>query len=67
METPVAKEDEPLRFLTVTETAKLLGRSPRWVKGMIRRNELPALKVASRWRVSEKQLAKWIQALHEEL
>ena len=57
--------EEPLRFLTITETATLLGRSPRWVKGMIQRNELPAFKVASRWRISETQLTKWMQGLQE--
>ena len=58
-------ELEPLRLLTIKEAAEVLRVNPRTVKSMIRRSELPARKVGSRWRVSESGLAKWIQGLNE--
>ena len=42
---------EPLRFLTLEETAQLLHLSRRTLQRMIHRKELPALKVGSRWRI----------------
>ena len=52
---------ERLRLLTLPEAAELLHVSTRTLQRMIRRNELPALKVGGQWRVRESQLTKWIQ------
>jgi excisionase family DNA binding protein len=52
---------EPLRLLTIKEAAEVLRVNPRTVKSMIRRSELPARKVGSRWRISESGLAKWLE------
>lgn len=51
---------EPLRLLTLPEAAELLHVSTRTLQRMIRRNELPALKVGGQWRVRESQLTRWI-------
>jgi len=55
------KEAENLRLLTLSEAAELLHVSTRTLQRMIRRNDLPALKVGGQWRVRESQLAYWIQ------
>lgn len=51
---------EPLRFLTLEETAQLLH-----LQRMIHRKELPAFKVGGQWRVHPNQLAKWLEELEE--
>jgi excisionase family DNA binding protein len=58
-------EFEPLRLLTLKETADVLQLSGRTVREMVRRKELPAFKVGGQWRVNERQLTKWMQGLHE--
>ena len=58
-------EFEPLRLLTLKETADVLQLSGRTVREMVRRKELPAFKVGGHWRVNERQLTKWMQGLHE--
>ena len=65
METPMENGDEPLRFLTLNETADVLQLSGRTVRQMVKRKELPAFRVGGRWRVNERQLTKWMQGLHE--
>ena len=62
---PMENELEPLRVLTLKETADVLQLSERTVHRMVKRKELPAFKVGGRWRVSEKQLTKWMQGLQE--
>jgi excisionase family DNA binding protein len=57
--------DEPIRLLTLKETAELLRVSSRTVMGMVKRKELPALKVGRQWRINESHLSKWMQGLHE--
>lgn len=52
---------DQLRLLTLPEAAELLHVSTRTLQRMIRRNELPALKVGGQWRVRESQLTKWVQ------
>jgi excisionase family DNA binding protein len=57
----MSKEAENLRLLTLSEAAELLQVSTRTLQRMIRRNDLPALKVGGQWRVRESQLAHWIR------
>jgi excisionase family DNA binding protein len=56
---------EPLKFLTVEETAELLQVSRRTLQRMIHRKDLPAFKVGGQWRIHENALAKWLNGLHE--
>ena len=56
---------EPLKFLTVEETADLLQVSRRTLQRMIHRKDLPAFKVGGQWRIHENALAKWLNGLHE--
>ena len=56
---------EPLKFLTVEETAELLQVSRRTLQRMIHRKDLPAFKVGGQWRIHENALAKWLDGLHE--
>jgi excisionase family DNA binding protein len=56
---------EPLKFLTVEETAELLQVSRRTLQRMIQRKDLPAFKVGGQWRIHENTLAKWLDGLHE--
>lgn len=56
---------EPLRFLTVGETAELLQVSRRTLQRMIHRKDLPAFKVGGQWRINENALSKWLNGLHE--
>ena len=56
---------EPLKFLTLEETAELLHLSRRTLQRMIHRKELPAFKVGGQWRVHPNQLAKWLEELEE--
>jgi excisionase family DNA binding protein len=65
METPVENRDEHLRLLTLQETAELLRLSRRTVTRMVKRKELPAIKVGGQWRVNESRLSKWMQGLNE--
>jgi excisionase family DNA binding protein len=65
METPMENRDEPIRLLTLKETAELLQLSGRTVRKMVQRKELPAFKVGGQWRINESRLSKWMQGLHE--
>ena len=56
---------EPLKFLTVEETAELLQVSRRTLQRMIHRKDLPAFKVGGQWRIHESALAKWLDGLNE--
>ena len=56
---------EPLKFLTVEETAELLQVSRRTLQRMIHRKDLPAFKVGGQWRIHENALAKWLNGLPE--
>ena len=57
--------EQPLRLLTLQETAELLQVSQRTVNRMIQDKKLPAFKVGGQWRVRESQLTKWLQRLNE--
>jgi excisionase family DNA binding protein len=66
VETPTENDlNQPLRLLTLQETAELLRLSTRTVNRMILGKKLPALKVGGQWRVRESQLAKWTEGLDE--
>jgi excisionase family DNA binding protein len=66
VETPMETYlEQPLRLLTLQETAELLQMSQRTVNRMIQGNKLPAFKVGGQWRVRESQLTKWLQGLNE--
>lgn len=56
---------EPLKFLTVEQTAELLQLSRRTLHRMIQRKDLPAFKVGGQWRIHETALAKWLEGLNE--
>jgi excisionase family DNA binding protein len=53
--------DEPIRLLTLKQTADLLRVSPQVVLVMIQRDELSAFKVGRQWRIRSSQVAKWIE------
>jgi excisionase family DNA binding protein len=66
VETPTENHlEQPLRLLTLQETAELLQVSQRTVNRMIQDKKLPAFKVGGQWRVRESQLSKWLQGLNE--
>ena len=56
---------DPLRLLTLKQTADLLRVSQRTVRVMIQRNELLAFKVGRQWRIQESELIKFIQCVNE--
>jgi excisionase family DNA binding protein len=51
------------RFLTLTEVAEVLNTSSAQVYAMVRRGELPAIKIGGRgqWRVEREKLEDYIQ------
>ena len=65
METSTENHDEPIRLLTLKETAELLQVSGRTVWRMVQQKELPAFKVGAQWRFRESDLAQWLQGLNE--
>lgn len=58
----VAMADSP-RFLTLTDVAEVLATSSAQVYAMVRRGELPAIKIGGRgqWRVESSELEAYIQ------
>ena len=56
------------RFITLVETAELLGISPRRASALVRSGELPAIRIGVRgpWRVDRAVLEAYIEALYEE-
>lgn len=57
---------EPLRVLTIKETAVMLRMSQRTVQRLIQRKELPSFKVGGQWRLREAEVAKRLEALQTE-
>lgn len=51
----------PPRFLTPQEVAAELRVSPAVVLRLVRRGDLPALRVGRAWRVAEDDLRRWIR------
>jgi excisionase family DNA binding protein len=56
------------RFLTLPDVAELLSTSVAQVYAMVRRGELPAIKIGGRgqWRVSEDDLEEYVRQLRAE-
>ena len=65
METPMETELEPLRVLTIKETAAMLRMSQRTVQRLIHRKELRSFKVGGQWRLRESEVVKWLEDLQE--
>jgi len=59
------KQADPAPFQTPREAAKLLRLSTKTIRSILRRKELPAIKVGGQWRVRESELIKFIQGLEE--
>ncbi len=56
------------RFLTLTDVAEVLNTSSAQVYALVRRGELPAIKIGGRgqWRVESTKLEEYIQALYRQ-
>jgi excisionase family DNA binding protein len=59
------KQADPMQFLTISQAANLLNLPTHRIRIMIHRNELPALKVGTQWRVRKSEVIKFIQGLEE--
>ncbi|MEO5851294.1 MAG: helix-turn-helix domain-containing protein [Nocardioides sp.] len=59
---------ETPRFLTLTDVADVLNTSSAQVYALVRRGELPAIKIGGRgqWRVESSQLEEFIQRMYDE-
>lgn len=59
---------DPVRFLTIADTAELLNLSTRQVYALVRSGELPAVRLGSQrsWRVERSVLDGYIAAKYEE-
>ena len=56
------------RFLTLADVAEVLNTSSAQVYALVRRGELPAIKIGGRgqWRVESEQLEHFIQKMYAE-
>jgi excisionase family DNA binding protein len=56
------------RFLTLADVAEVLNTSSAQVYALVRRGELPAIKIGGRgqWRVESEQLEQFIQRMYAE-
>lgn len=52
--------DHAPRFLTLDEAAAMLQVSKRTLHRLIRRKEMPALKVGAQWRIPQNGFLRWI-------
>lgn len=59
---------EDPRFLTLTDVAEVLNTSSAQVYALVRRGDLPAIKIGGRgqWRVERSQLEDFIQRMYAE-
>jgi excisionase family DNA binding protein len=64
----VAVVDEKRRFLTLADVAEVLGTSVAQVYALVRRGELPAIKIGGRgqWRVEDSALEDFIAAAYSD-
>ena len=58
----------PPRFLTLADVAEVLNTSSAQVYALVRRGELPAIKIGGRgqWRVESSQLEDFIQRMYDQ-
>jgi excisionase family DNA binding protein len=49
------------RFLTPEEVAQMLRVSPEAIRRLLRRREMPGIRVGRAWRVEEAELHRWVQ------
>lgn len=63
----VGMSDSP-RFLTLADVAEVLATSSAQVYALVRRGELPAIKIGGRgqWRVESSQLEAFIEKMYAE-
>ena len=56
------------RFLTLSDVAEVLSTSSAQVYALVRRGELPAIKIGGRgqWRVEASQLEAYIERMYDE-
>jgi excisionase family DNA binding protein len=56
------------RFLTLADVAEVLNTSSAQVYALVRRGDLPAIKIGGRgqWRVESAQLEEFIQRMYDE-
>ena len=56
------------RFLTLADVAEVLNTSSAQVYALVRRGDLPAIKIGGRgqWRVEAEQLEDYIQRMYDE-
>jgi excisionase family DNA binding protein len=56
------------RFLTLADVAEVLNTSSAQVYALVRRGELPAIKIGGRgqWRVEDSQLETYIERMYHE-
>ena len=56
------------RFLTLTDVAEVLNTSSAQVYALVRRGDLPAIKIGGRgqWRVESTQLEEYIERMYDE-
>ena len=59
---------ETPRFLTLADVAEVLSTSSAQVYALVRRGDLPAIKIGGRgqWRVEASQLEDYIQRMYDE-
>jgi excisionase family DNA binding protein len=59
---------ETPRFLTLTDVAEVLNTSSAQVYALVRRGELPAIKLGGRgqWRIEATRLEEYIQGLYQQ-
>jgi excisionase family DNA binding protein len=58
----------PPRFLTLADVAEVLNTSSAQVYALVRRGDLPAIKIGGRgqWRVESTQLEAYIERMYDE-
>ncbi len=56
------------RFLTLADVAEVLNTSSAQVYALVRRGDLPAIKIGGRgqWRVESSELEKYIERMYDE-
>ena len=63
---PATNQDGPESLLTVREAAAVLNLQPRYIYELVRRRELPAIRVGKYVRVRRTDLHDWLERHREE-